>query len=244
MRLAIAPSSTAGMDLPVHGSFEPERKRQQRRVWESAFYQILRGDSEQDLTIVRVWSGKVHTSIAREEGTTAPSEPLEEIDRLSQERLGNITAQEEPLGEIIKALFREAKEVAFEDGMETEFSKELIRLVKRHRKAAMEVITALVVNENIDAEVAAEALRWLGRMDHPPSYRDRLWLLEQSLFCSSAQVRDGAALGLASLDDPHAIPYLQQAIEQEKYASLREDLEQVREQLESTRSAVSSKAHS
>jgi HEAT repeat protein len=155
----------------------------------------------------------------------------------------NITAQEESLGEIIKALFREAKEVAFEDGMETEFSKELIRLVKRHGKSAMEVITALLVNENVDAEVASEALRWLGRMDHPPSYRDRLWLLERSLFSSSALIRDGAALGLASLDNPHAIPYLRQAIEQEKYASLREDLEQVLEQLESTRSAVSPKAH-
>src|SRR5262249_31116079 len=155
---------------------------------------------------------KVRPSIISENNTTAQGELLEEIDIVSTESLGNITAQEEPLGETIKALFREAKEVAFEDGMETEFSKELIRLVKRHGKSAMEVVTALLVNDNFNAEVSSEALRWLGRMDHPSSYRDRLWLLERSLFSPSVLIRDGAALGLASLDDPHAIPYLRQAI--------------------------------
>jgi hypothetical protein len=181
-----------------------------------------------------VWGGTGDLSYERLQSATTQDEPLEEIDLLSRDRLKNSTAQDEPHGEIIKALFREAKKFSFEDGMETEFSKELARLVRRHGKAAIEVVTALIVNENIDAEMAAEALRWLGRMDHPPSYRDRLWLLERSLFCSSAQVRDGAALGLASLDDPHAIPYLQQAIEREKCVELRQDLEQVLEQLEST----------
>ena len=243
MRPRIAPSSTAGMDLAVPSLFDLKQRHQQKRAWEAALYQVLRGDSEEDLTIVRVWSEKVHPSIASEDNTTAQSELLEEIDIFSQERPRNITAQEEPLREIIKDLFWKAKEVAFEDGMETQFSKELIRLVKRHGKSAMEVITTLIVNENVDAEAASEALRWLGRMDHPPSYCDRRWLLEQSLFSLSALIRDGAALGLASLDDPHAIPYLQQAIEQEKYASLCEDLGQVLEQLESTRSAVSPEEH-
>jgi hypothetical protein len=175
--------------------------------------------------------------------TTAQGDLREEIDRFSQERIGNITTQEEPLGEILKALFREARSITFEDGMESDFSRELVRLVRQYGKTAMAVITSLIVNDNVNAEVAAETLRWLGRVDHPPSHHDRLWLLERSLLSTSVLVRDGAALGLASLDDPHAIPYLRQAIDREKYASLREDLKQVHYQLESTRSAVSPTEH-
>jgi HEAT repeat protein len=60
-------------------------------------------------------------------------------------------------------------------------------------------------------------------------------LLESSIFRSSARVRDGAALGLAFLDDPHAIPYLKRAIENEKYSELREDMQMVLAQLERSR---------
>ncbi|NOT54677.1 MAG: HEAT repeat domain-containing protein [Deltaproteobacteria bacterium] len=232
MTLTMVPSSTAGTDLAIH-SFSTSQGRQPRqRVWDSAHYLILRGDSEEDLTVVR-------TSIASEANTTAQSERLEEIDIFSQERIGNITAQEEPVGGILKVLFREVGSMTFKDGMESDFSRELIRLVRQYGKTAMEVITSLIVNDNVNAEVAAETLRWLGRVDHPTSHYDRLWLLERSLFSTSVLVRDGAALGLASLDDPHAIPYLRQAIDREKYASLREDLEQVHCQLEGTRSAAS-----
>lgn len=140
----------------------------------------------------------------------------------------------------IRRLFWQAREQVFEDGMESEFSKELISLVRRYGNAAMEVLTHLIVNGKVNAEAASEALRWLGRMDHPASYRYRLWLLERSLLSSAARIRDGASLGLASLDDPHAIPHLKKAIGQEQYAELREDMEQVLAQLETTKHATSS----
>lgn len=152
--------------------------------------------------------------------------------------LENSTAQQERPKEIdqeIGMLFRAAKEQDFEDGMESELSKGLVSLIKKYGNAAMEVTADLLIYERVDAEVASEALRWLGRMDHPPSYDFRRWLLERSLRCSSAVVRDGAALGLASSDDPHAIPYLKQAILRENYVELREDIEQVLVQLENTR---------
>lgn len=149
--------------------------------------------------------------------------------------LENCTAQQERPREIdqeITILFEAAKEQDFEDGMESEFSKKLASLVKKYGNAAMKVVADLVIHERVNAEVASEALRWLGRMDHPTSCHFRRWLLERSLGCSSAMVRDGAALGLASLDDPHAIPYLKQAILRENYTELREDMEQVLVQLE------------
>ena len=151
--------------------------------------------------------------------------------------LENYTAQQERPKEIdqrITILFEAAKEQDFEDGMESEFSKELVYLIKKYGNAAMETIADLIIYERVNAEVASEALRWLGHMDHPMSYHSRRWLLERSLGCSPAMVRDGAALGLASLDDPHAIPYLKQAILRENCSELRGDMEQVLVQLENT----------
>jgi len=154
------------------------------------------------------------------------------------ERLENSTVQQrrpERIEQKIEDLFKSAKEQVFEDGMESEFSKELISLVEKYGDVAMEVLAHLIVYEKVNAEVASEALRWLGRMDHTPSYRYRLWLLERSLRCSSARVRDGAVLGLASLDDPDAITHLKQAIQRERVEELRKDMEQVILQLEDIR---------
>jgi HEAT repeat protein len=130
------------------------------------------------------------------------------------------------------ALFEAAKDQHFEDGMESAFSNELVALIGKYGDAAVKAITHLITSEIVNVEVASEALRWLGRMDHAPTYHTRLSLLERSLFSPSAPVRDGAALGLAAMDDPHAITYLKQAIQKEKYPTLREDLKQVLTQLE------------
>ncbi|MEG4294173.1 hypothetical protein QUB76_36025 [Microcoleus sp. D2B6] len=137
------------------------------------------------------------------------------------------------LSEEIYSLFKASDEQNFEDGMETEFSKKLICLIKEYADEAIEIITGIIIYERVNAEVATEALRWLGNIDHAPSYRFRLWLLERSLSCSKARIRDGAILGLSSLNDPHAISYLKLAIEQEKCTELRKDMEQVLAQLES-----------
>jgi hypothetical protein len=131
----------------------------------------------------------------------------------------------------VEALFIGAKEEVFEDGMESEFSKGLVSTIREYSDAAMEVVANLIVHEKVNPEVASEVLRWLGNVDHTPTYDKRLWLLERSLHCSSARVRDGATLGLASLDHPHAIPYLEGAIQREQSEELREDMKQVLEQL-------------
>ncbi|MGB0383434.1 MAG: HEAT repeat domain-containing protein [Ardenticatenaceae bacterium] len=140
-------------------------------------------------------------------------------------------AQNIKLSKRIRALFAAAKEEVFEDGYESQFSRQLISLVERYGEQAIEPIIRLIVNEQVNPEVAAEALRWLGEIEEPLSRSSRRWLLERTLYSSSSRVRDGAILGLASLDDPHAIPYLRQAIEQESCPELREDMEQVLEQL-------------
>jgi len=134
----------------------------------------------------------------------------------------------------LKNLFEAAKDQHFEDGMESEFSNELVSLVEKYGEVVIKIITHFIISEIVNAEVVSEALRRLGRMNHIPTYHTRLWLLERSLFSSSARVRDGAALGLAAMDDPHAITYLKQAIQKEKHAELRDDLTQVLTQLEAS----------
>lgn len=173
-----------------------------------------------------------------EHNVVSSSEFESVLPSLTAWQVENSTVQQERPEEIdqeFTILFEAAKEQVFEDGMESEFSKELISLVKKYGDAAMEVVADLITNERVNAEVASEALRWLGRMDHLTSYHFRRWLLERSLRCSSAMVRDGAALGLASLNDPHAIPYLKRAILREGHIELREDMEQVLVQLEKAR---------
>lgn len=133
----------------------------------------------------------------------------------------------------IEAVFWTAKGEFFEDGMESIFSQQLNSFVKRYGNDALEVITGLIVYERVEPEAAGEALRWLGRIDHAESYEYRRWLLERSLSLPFTRVRDGAILGLASMDDKHAIPYLKIAIEKEQYFELKADMESVLKQLES-----------
>ena len=128
-----------------------------------------------------------------------------------------ITIQENltKIGNYIKGLFNAAKEEIFEDGIESQFSISLIKVIERHEEAALEVITNLIINESVNAEVASEALRWIGDMRHEPTHENRLNLLEQSLNCSSIKVRDGAVLGLSFLDDPRAIDSIKEAMKRE-----------------------------
>jgi hypothetical protein len=134
----------------------------------------------------------------------------------------------------LKTLCETAKDQYFEDGMDSAFSIRLIQYIKQYGDYALNELAHLILHEVIGDEVASEALHQLGHIDHPASYKARLWLLEKSLLaCSSAMVRDGALLGIALFDDRQAIPYLQRAIQQEQCPELRESIRQVLEQLES-----------
>lgn len=142
---------------------------------------------------------------------------------------------DEDLYEEVVALCHSAVGEVFEDGMENPFTAGVTRLIQRAGGRGMEPLAHLLVSESMPAEVAAEALRCLGRMEHPLTHSYRRWVLEHRLISVSPLVRDGAALGLAYLDDPHAIPYLRRAVGNEQDADLRADLEQVLVQLEASR---------
>jgi hypothetical protein len=139
------------------------------------------------------------------------------------------------------ALFIAAKDEIFEDGMESDFSRNLIEFVSTYGHSAMEAIIPVILSARLNTEVASEAFRVLGRLNHKTTYRDRLWLLERGLYSASARVRDGAALGLAFLNDPLATAPLKSAIERESTPELRQDMEQVLAQLEGNKDGISTK---
>lgn len=131
-------------------------------------------------------------------------------------------------------LFEGAKDETFEDGMESRFSRELFTVIREKGSDAVSVIADFIISGHANPEVASEALRWIGRINHAPSYYNRIWLLESCLNCNSPRIRDGAILGLASMDDPDAIPYIQNAMKREFIVELREDMKQLLDQLEKT----------
>lgn len=139
---------------------------------------------------------------------------------------------------IIENLFGSAREEYFEDGMESDFSRELVSLVKKYRNLAMGEISYLITGDRADEEVAGEALRWLGRIDDELTHGWRLWVLEKSLSSKSPVVRDGAALGLVYLGDAHGLQYIKKAIEQETIDELRYDLQGALKELEAYLDAI------
>lgn len=150
------------------------------------------------------------------------------IDFLSSQRIVDLYAE---MSKFLEA----AQTENFEAGMESEFSKNLAYSLEKYGLEVVDLLIFFITCENMKAEMAAEILRWLGRADFPEIYRERLWLLERSLRCSSATVRDAGVLGLASLDDPHAIPYLKRALKKEKNLELRQHMQRVLAQLERLR---------
>jgi len=131
----------------------------------------------------------------------------------------------------VRALFDAGRLERFEDGRESRFSQGLCRLVRTLGQDAVAEIAKLLSVPGRYDETLSEAMRWLGQLEDPRSQAGRLWLLEQALQHPAPKVRDGAALGLCSLGHPHAIPFLERAIEVEPGAELRGDLQQVLDEL-------------
>jgi HEAT repeat protein len=139
----------------------------------------------------------------------------------------------------LERVFWNGRDEVFEDGMESEFSRALVDSVERGGISAVEAIREIVASGHANEEVVGEALRWMGLMDQPSTRTARRRALENALVSPAARVRDGAALGLAFMDDPAAIPSLKRAIEKEESDGLRHDLKQVLAQLEDTRKCPS-----
>ncbi len=124
-------------------------------------------------------------------------------------------------------LFDNAEDERFEDGMESEFSRNLNAIVAKHGEQALKALSGIIHSKSTCPETSGEALRWVGRVRDRRTFRYRFWLLTNGLRSASARVRDGALLGLAFMNSKMAIPHLIQAAEAETCADLRSDMLQL-----------------
>ena len=143
------------------------------------------------------------------------------------------------LEKTIAKIYANGRRETFEDGVESEFSIALIALVKEHKAEVLRILTSYVDDQYVNMEVFSEGLGWIGYMDDENElgiWKERRLFLEYCLLNSLwARVKDGAGLGLASMDDPASIPALRIAVNRESEPrwgpSLKENLQQVLDQL-------------
>jgi hypothetical protein len=139
-----------------------------------------------------------------------------------------------PISEVrqsVRDLFRRSAEEEFRDGFDSFLSLGLQQHVLRYGEAAVEAASDVILNERINPEAAAEALRCLAEMQHDATYEARRALLEKGLDCPSHFVRDGAVIGLEDFSDPRSIPALEAALAREEYNFLRDEMSRLLGQL-------------
>ena len=132
----------------------------------------------------------------------------------------------------LQKLFAEARYEVFEDGMGSNFSRQLEAMIRAHGNYARLELNALLRVPTTSPTVAAECLRIIGRLKDKQTHAFRRWILADLLNAKSVLVRDAAIIGLSSLDDPSVLSSVRLALEKEQSAELRFDLDQLREQLE------------
>lgn len=113
-----------------------------------------------------------------------------------------------------------------------QYESKLTRIIADYDSLAIMVFSTLLDTQRIKFLQAIELLRFIGKINHPPTYLHRTWLLEKNLFAMSKYVRDGASLGLLYLENPSTIKPLKEAIDREPTKQLRENMIQVLGELE------------
>ena len=121
----------------------------------------------------------------------------------------------------IEVLFAAAENESFEDGFDSAFSLELLRVVLKYGDAAVAIVSDLILQNRVAPQVAVEALRCLGEMESEATHESRRLLLERSLGAVSHIVRDGAVVALSHLADPRSAAAVDAAASREQYRLLR-----------------------
>lgn len=127
----------------------------------------------------------------------------------------------------IDRAFASGEFLEFEDGVENEFTSQLMSMVKVWGGLGVRELATFMFRPGVRADIVAQALLCLGRIDDEDSYTTRARTLRRGLLAESAKVRDAAAVGIASISDLGASADLAKAIERETIPSLKEDMRAV-----------------
>lgn len=165
------------------------------------------------------------------------AEEEKQIDRTETAHIEKISQVD--ITKRVEGIFRAVAEEALEGEIEDEFAKSLSELIRQYEGSAVNEIEHFIIKEVVASEAAEATLRILGDVNHKPTYKYRQWLLGKALiYCSSPIVRDGANVGLAYMDDPHAIPLLKKAILNEENPLLCKVMNKTLSQLEDTQKCL------
>lgn len=135
----------------------------------------------------------------------------------------------------VRELFEHGAAEFFHDGVQSNFSRTLLRMLALRGQSAFRAIAEYLFTGDAKPDVVSEALRWLADFNGASTLAQRWAILHQTLKDRSPRVRDGAILGFAALDDPRARSLLVGARQLEQIAELRALIDQVLAQLERPR---------
>jgi hypothetical protein len=174
---------------------------------------------------IREWSWRAFQDEISEASTAFHEEPETENQT---DLAGRNGWHLELLEACLDRLLAAAAEERFEPGIESELAEGLTLLHRRFSRRLWQSLKRRLVRPLQDIEVAAEVLRWSGRIEVTgQEHEERLGLLVLGLSHHAPIVRDGATTGIGCLNDAVALAHLQTAIEREKIRELREDMENV-----------------
>ena len=139
------------------------------------------------------------------------------------------------LDQIINEIFSSTQEEEFEYGQESTFSRLLQELIQIHGAHAVGAIYGHILNGALQAEQIVETLHALGRSQHQASRPQRLSVLLSNLQSPLPEIRCGAALAIARMDDIQAIPTLKTVLVLETSPYAKACIKRVLTQLEDTR---------
>lgn len=142
----------------------------------------------------------------------------------------------ELLERTVTEIFSSSREEEFAYGYTSKLASSLEDFIQRYGVDAIQAIQYQIPQKHVSVDVVIETLHSIGRSRHQASHDQRLLLLLSTLSTPLARIRSAAALGLAYMDDPKAIPILKNALNQETHNSAKVWLQRALEQLEDTQS--------
>ena len=216
---AVGKSDDAGMEIPGRITIRLSRAEPPKmQGWPKPHAATVQG-SEVRVLIVEAKAGLAH---GRNYGGGWPTATTP-------------TSDQETLADTLRELLHSANYEVFEDGMDSDFSNNLNRIIRNHGIAAVDALEGEMYADSVSPEVAAEALIWVGRMDDRATRHARLAVLERALEAPNVCIRDAASIGIGAMDDPTAMDSLQKAADRERCGLLRQNLKDTLEQLKDAR---------
>lgn len=133
----------------------------------------------------------------------------------------------------ISGIFERAEDVYFEADVNSRLTQELDQAFSTFGAAIFIPLALLTIHGKTG--VVSEVLRWVGQLEDEKTIECRREVLLVGLSRQATIVRDGAVLGITSMDDPFFIAPLKATLKQEASEQLREDILQVLQQLQETK---------